>query len=63
MSNFWNVEKILKDQFDLIQINVGNLCNLNCTHCHIGASPRGDKNMDLLTANLIIEKILSLEIH
>lgn len=63
MSNFWNVEKIFKDQFDLIQINVGNLCNLNCTHCHIGASPRGDKNMDLLTVNLIIEKILSLDIQ
>lgn len=63
MSDFWKTRQILKDKFDLIQINVGNRCNLTCTHCHVGASPKGDKNMDLLTTNKIIDKIKSMDIQ
>jgi molybdenum cofactor biosynthesis enzyme MoaA len=46
MSNFWHGREILKNKFDLIQINIGDMCNLMCTHCHVGASPKGVKNMD-----------------
>lgn len=28
-----------------LQVNLGNLCNLNCTHCHVNASSRGSKIM------------------
>jgi radical SAM/Cys-rich protein len=28
-----------------LQVNLGNLCNLACTHCHVGASPHGDQVM------------------
>ncbi|HIJ80718.1 MAG TPA: radical SAM/Cys-rich domain protein [Desulfuromonadales bacterium] len=28
-----------------LQVNLGNLCNLNCTHCHVSASTRGTKVM------------------
>jgi radical SAM/Cys-rich protein len=62
MSDFWQNRKILKDKFDLIQINVGNMCNLTCTHCHIAASPKGELNMNILTANKIIEKIVEMDI-
>jgi len=62
MSDFWQTKKILKDKFDLIQINIGNMCNLTCTHCHVGASPKGDKNMNLLTANRLIDKIVQMDI-
>ena len=62
MSDFWQSRQIFKDKFDLIQINIGNLCNLTCTHCHVGASPKGDKNMDIVTANKIIDKIEKLDI-
>lgn len=63
MSDFWQNRQILKDKFDLIQINIGNMCNLTCTHCHIAASPKGDKNMNILTANKIIEKIENMDIN
>jgi len=36
------------DKFDTLQtlqLNLGNLCNLSCSHCHVGASPRGRKIM------------------
>ena len=28
-----------------LQVNLGNLCNLHCTHCHINASSRGTEIM------------------
>jgi radical SAM/Cys-rich protein len=30
---------------ETVQINLGNLCNLRCSHCHVGAGPDGDKIM------------------
>ncbi len=29
------------DILQTLQVNLGNLCNLSCSHCHVGASPRG----------------------
>ncbi|HLO25987.1 MAG TPA: radical SAM protein, partial [Geobacteraceae bacterium] len=28
-----------------LQVNLGNLCNLACRHCHVSASPQGKKVM------------------
>lgn len=28
-----------------LQVNLGNLCNLHCSHCHVGASQRGTEIM------------------
>lgn len=63
MSSFWQGREILKNKFDLIQINIGDMCNLTCTHCHVGASPKGVKNMDNDTAKMIIGKIKKLDIQ
>lgn len=63
MSNFWENRVLLKNKFDLIQINIGDLCNLSCKHCHVGASPKGVKNMNKNTALKIIDKILSMKIQ
>jgi radical SAM/Cys-rich protein len=62
MSEFYSNRKILKNKFNVIQINIGDLCNLSCTHCHVAASPKGSKNMDEQTASSIIDKILSMDI-
>lgn len=37
-----------------LQVNMGNLCNQSCSHCHIDASPKGKKIM----GKDIIEEIL-----
>ncbi len=29
-----------------LQVNLGNLCNLHCTHCHVNASSCGEEVMD-----------------
>lgn len=63
MQNFWKNREIKKDNFNLIQINIGNLCNLKCHHCHVGASPKGEENMSRETALKIIEKIKNMKIQ
>lgn len=30
---------------EILQVNVGNVCNQRCVHCHVSASPEGDKVM------------------
>lgn len=59
---FWETEVLRKERIETVQINMGNRCNQTCAHCHIGASPRGDKNMDAGTAGKILDKLLSMDI-
>lgn len=33
------------DALQTVQVNVGDLCNLRCSHCHVGASPSGTRSM------------------
>ena len=33
------------NKLESLQVNLGDLCNLNCAHCHHSASPRGVRNM------------------
>jgi len=42
------------DTLQTLQVNLGNLCNLSCSHCHVGASPTGKKVM----AREVMEKIV-----
>jgi radical SAM/Cys-rich protein len=34
------------DTLQTLQVNLGNLCNLSCSHCHVGASPNGTRVME-----------------
>lgn len=44
-----------KTGIDILQVNVGQLCNLTCSHCHVEAGPTKTKqNMDLNTAQAIV---------
>ncbi len=53
---------VKKRAIKTVQINIGNRCNQSCRHCHIGASPRGSKNMDNFTAERIIQKLLTMPV-
>lgn len=45
-----------RENFQTLQLNLGNLCNQTCNHCHVGAGP--DKK-DLMTKETI-DRILAL---
>ncbi len=46
------------DTLQTLQLNLGNLCNLACSHCHVGASPKGAQVMG---RNVMEEVIAFLE--
>src|SRR3954471_22490490 len=40
---------------EVLQVNVGKLCNLTCTHCHVNAGPRRTEVMARETIDRIVE--------
>jgi len=62
MNNFWDKKILTKKSIEIIQINLGNRCNLACKHCHIEASPLGSENMKFETAEKIINRLKKLDI-
>src|SRR5437016_5278196 len=47
---------------EVLQINVGKLCNLTCTHCHVNAGPKRKEIMTRETVDRIIEWLAQTEI-
>ncbi len=49
-------KKILtqRGKLTILQVNMGNLCNQTCKHCHIDASPEGKKVMQRKTIDDIL---------
>jgi arsenite methyltransferase len=60
MTVLWADNKITKTDIRTIQINLGNRCNQSCSHCHIGASPNGKKNMEESLARQILSKLFDM---
>jgi radical SAM/Cys-rich protein len=46
-------------KIEILQINVGRLCNLQCKHCHVEASPMREESMD----RPVFEKCLDILHH
>lgn len=43
------------DQLTTLQVNMGNLCNQRCRHCHVGAGPDGTRVM----TRKVMERIIA----
>ena len=50
-------KKLKRNQIDIVQINVGYVCNLNCTHCHVEAGPDRTEKMSAKTVQACIDFI------
>ncbi|MFT7109460.1 MAG: radical SAM/Cys-rich protein [Psychrobacter glaciei] len=48
---------INRDSLEILQVNLGYLCNLSCTHCHVNAGPTRTELMDKETIDIILEVI------
>lgn len=51
-----NPEFLTFGSLKTLQVNLGNLCNMACAHCHVSASPFGEKQM----ARDVAEKIVAV---
>lgn len=40
---------------EILQVNIGRLCNQACHHCHVEAGPKRTENMDVRTVDRAIE--------
>ena len=47
---------------EILQVNVGKLCNLKCVHCHVNAGPKRKEIMSRETINRIIDWLAKTEI-
>jgi radical SAM/Cys-rich protein len=54
---------IKRAALEILQVNLGYLCNLSCTHCHVNAGPKRTELMDKATVELILEFIRRENIH
>jgi MoaA/NifB/PqqE/SkfB family radical SAM enzyme len=47
---------------EILQINVGKLCNLTCVHCHVNAGPKRKEIMTRETIDRIIDWLAKTDI-
>ena len=45
---------IRRTELNTLQLNLGYLCNLSCTHCHVNAGPKRTELMTAETIDLVI---------
>lgn len=45
---------IQREPLDILQVNLGYLCNLKCTHCHVEAGPKRTELMDRETVDTVL---------
>jgi radical SAM/Cys-rich protein len=54
---------INRNALEILQVNLGYLCNLSCTHCHVNAGPKRTELMDKATIDLVLDFIKRANIH
>lgn len=54
--------ELQRANLEILQVNLGYLCNLSCTHCHVNAGPRRTELMDLDTINMVLDVIKTRQI-
>ena len=54
---------ITRNTLEVLQVNLGYLCNLSCTHCHVNAGPTRTELMDKATIDQILSFIDTHKIH
>lgn len=54
---------ISRTKLEILQVNLGYLCNLSCTHCHVNAGPKRTELMDMATMDEILAFIDNHAIH
>ena len=47
---------------EILQVNVGKLCNLTCMHCHVNAGPKRKEIMTRETIDHIVEWLANTDI-
>lgn len=52
-----------RNRTEILQLNVGKLCNLTCVHCHVNAGPKRREIMTRETIDRILAWLAAVDIH
>ncbi|MBL4575249.1 MAG: arsenosugar biosynthesis radical SAM protein ArsS, partial [Opitutaceae bacterium] len=52
-----------RSRTEILQLNLGKLCNLTCIHCHVNAGPKRKEIITRQTIDQILEWLASTDIH
>lgn len=55
--------EIFRKPLEVLQINLGYLCNLSCIHCHVNAGPQRKELMSKETIDQVIQFLKESNIH
>ena len=51
-----------RGNLDILQVNLGYLCNLSCLHCHVNAGPKRSELMDKKTIDQVLDFAINNQI-
>ncbi len=54
---------IVRKPLEILQVNLGYLCNLSCVHCHVNAGPNRTEMMSLETLEQVLALAQAANIH
>ncbi|MFA6163930.1 MAG: arsenosugar biosynthesis radical SAM (seleno)protein ArsS [Methylobacter sp.] len=54
---------IFRKPLEILQVNLGYLCNLSCVHCHVNAGPKRTEMMSLKTVEQVLALAQAANIH
>lgn len=54
---------VFRKPLEILQVNLGYLCNLSCVHCHVNAGPKRTELMSLETLEQVLALAESAGIH
>ncbi len=54
--------QLLRAETEILQVNVGKLCNLTCVHCHVNAGPKRKEIMKRETIDRVIDWLAKTDI-
>ena len=54
---------ITRNKLEVLQVNLGYLCNLSCTHCHVNSGPKRTELMGQATIAQVLDFIDKHEFH
>ncbi len=57
-----NSVSLRRARAEILQVNVGKLCNLTCVHCHVNAGPKRKEIMTRETIDRIMDWLAKTEI-
>src|SRR5215467_9404828 len=57
----WGGLQLRRARPEILQVNVGKLCNLTCVHCHVNAGPKRREIMTRKTVDRIIDWLANTE--